>query len=93
MFQTLGQMDQFIRRGRLKDQQKSQGLNRLSWQTCSAFFGEVAAALKNIQSRITLEFICGGLSEELAKMRFKGDITRPKEFPRKYTRMWLSNVP
>ena len=65
----------------------------LAWEVCDAFFGEAAAALKGLESRVTLELICGGLSEELAKMRFKGDLTRPTAFPRKYTRMWLSNVP
>lgn len=69
------------------------GRDALAWQTCNTFFQEVAAAMKTLGSRITIELICGGLSEELAKMRFKGDLTRPKEFPRKYTRMWLSNVP
>lgn len=68
-------------------------INALAWQTCATFFKEVADALLALRSHITLEIIVGGLSEELAKMRFGGDVTRPKEFPRKYTRMWLSNVP
>ncbi|PIL28785.1 hypothetical protein GSI_08829 [Ganoderma sinense ZZ0214-1] len=69
------------------------GKKLLAWEVCDAFFGEAAAALKGLESRVTLELICGGLSEELAKMRFKGDLTRLAAFPRKYTRMWLSNVP
>ncbi|KAI0357689.1 hypothetical protein OH77DRAFT_1502792 [Trametes cingulata] len=68
-------------------------LHTLTWDIASAFFEEVVAALKGLRGRVTVELICGGLSEELAKMRFKGDVTRPPEFPRKYTRMWLSNVP
>ncbi|KAI0366581.1 hypothetical protein BV20DRAFT_1124210 [Pilatotrama ljubarskyi] len=68
-------------------------LHTLTWDISSKFFEEVAAALRGLRGRVVVELICGGLSEELAKMRFGGDVTRPKEFPRKYTRMWLSNVP
>ncbi|CDO77443.1 hypothetical protein BN946_scf184857.g50 [Trametes cinnabarina] len=31
--------------------------------------------------------------QKLVKMQCKADLARPKHFPRKYTRMWLSNVP
>ncbi len=65
----------------------------LASEACGAFFEETAAALKALADRITLEVLCGGLSEELYKMHVKADTARPKEFPRKYTRMWLSNVP
>ena len=65
----------------------------LAWSTCNSFFEEVATALEALGSCITIEMVVGGLSEELAKMRYGGDLTRPKEYPRKYTRMWLSNVP
>ena len=68
--------------------------NILAWRACSAFFGEVAAALKALGSgKVTLEMVCGGLPEELGKMRNNRDSCRPKEFPRSYMRMWLSNVP
>lgn len=93
IFDTINQLDEFIRRKQPEAQRmRPRGRNALAWQTCDAFFQEVAAAL-TLGSCITIELICGGLSEELAKMRFKGDLTRPTEFPRKYTRMWLSNVP
>ncbi|TFK84368.1 hypothetical protein K466DRAFT_654782 [Polyporus arcularius HHB13444] len=65
----------------------------LASEACGAFFEETAAALKALADRITLEVLCGGLSEELYKMHVKADTARSKEFPRKYTRMWLSNVP
>ena len=61
---------------------------------CSSFFGEVADALRILAPKITLEIICGGLSQELNKMQLgKGVDGRPDTFPRTYTRMWLSNVP
>lgn len=91
MFQIINQFHKF----NIRDQRKMAFLddNQTAWDVCSEFFDNVAAALKTLENRVTLEFIYGGLSEELAKMRFKGDVARPKEFPRKYTRMWLSNVP
>ncbi|TFK90199.1 hypothetical protein K466DRAFT_543778 [Polyporus arcularius HHB13444] len=94
IFDTVNQLGEFVRRDQPEDLRlRPRGRDALAWQTCDAFFREVAAALKTLGSRIRIELICGGLSEELAKMRFNGDLTRPKEFPRKYTRMWLSNVP
>ncbi|TBU53623.1 hypothetical protein BD310DRAFT_887493 [Dichomitus squalens] len=97
VFEIVSAMDTFNRRNE-RESKKSVGVGKdgkklLAWQVCDAFFGEAAAALKGLESCITLELICGGLSEELAKIHFKGDLTRPKDFPRKYTRMWLSNVP
>ncbi|EIW52006.1 uncharacterized protein TRAVEDRAFT_53988 [Trametes versicolor FP-101664 SS1] len=67
--------------------------NATAWDTFNAFFDEISNALKGLEGHITVELIAGGLSEELAKMRLGGDVTRPASFPRKYTRMWLSNVP
>lgn len=64
-----------------------------AWDTFSTFFDEIANALEGLEGHITLELTAGGLSEELAKMRLGGDGTRPANFPTKYTRMWLSNVP
>ncbi|KAI0719792.1 hypothetical protein C8T65DRAFT_725210 [Cerioporus squamosus] len=94
MFHTIASLDQFNRRNGPDAQQRIRTNHKmLAWSTCSAFFEEAAAALEALSSCMTIELICGGLSEELAKMRYKGDLTRPKEFPRKYTRMWLSNVP
>ncbi|KAI0767528.1 hypothetical protein C8Q74DRAFT_1219380 [Fomes fomentarius] len=49
------------------DSQVHRGI--VAWRTCNTFFEEAAAALKALESYITFEFIVGGLSEELAKMR------------------------
>ncbi|GBE90092.1 hypothetical protein SCP_1801160 [Sparassis crispa] len=57
------------------------------------FFVAVAKAIKGMPGRITLEILSGELMQELAKMRLKTDHTRPSEFPRSYTRAYISNVP
>lgn len=68
-------------------------LPKSSFDICSIFFAEVAAALKALDSKITIEVLCGGLPEELSKMKFKCDSHRPANFPRSFDRMWMSNVP
>ena len=92
MFTAITQLREFSTRDGPKNAQK-RSADTLAWDTCKVFFEDVAEALRTLESHITLEAICGGLSEELAKMRFKGDSVRPVNFPRQYTRMWLSNVP
>ncbi|KAI0357702.1 hypothetical protein OH77DRAFT_1421794 [Trametes cingulata] len=93
-FEPVGFVEEFNARdkptpkGRVKN-----NANTLAWDVFSTFFENVAAALRGLTGHVTVELICGGLSEELAKMRLKGDVNRPPSFPRKYTRMWLSNVP
>ncbi|KAI0657611.1 hypothetical protein C8Q70DRAFT_1055762 [Cubamyces menziesii] len=94
MFRTVTYFEQFNRR----NTPNAQDLVRtdqhiLASQVCGAFFEKAANALKGLAGHLTVELLCGGLSEELAKMQWGADVTRPKEFPRKYTRMWLSNVP
>ncbi|KAI0672199.1 hypothetical protein C8Q78DRAFT_971550 [Trametes maxima] len=94
MFQTVTYMNQFNQRNESNaKEQSSTNENMLAAQTCGTFFEEAAAAIKGLVGHLTVEMICGGLSEELVKMRFGADTTRPEHFPRKYTRMWLSNVP
>lgn len=69
------------------------GMDTLTYEVAGTFFEGVAHAIQGLRGRITVELVCGGLSEELAKMGLGGDVNRPPAFPRKYTRMWLSNVP
>ncbi|KAI0719797.1 hypothetical protein C8T65DRAFT_826784 [Cerioporus squamosus] len=68
-------------------------VDTLTFDVCSTFFEDVAAALKALENHILLEFRIGELCEELTIMRCGGDGMRPDEFPKKYMRMWLSNVP
>ncbi|KAI0737514.1 hypothetical protein C8Q80DRAFT_1115040 [Daedaleopsis nitida] len=65
----------------------------LAWDVCNVFFEGVAAALKNLEGKVILEFLIGDLCGELSKMRCGDYGTRPRQFPSEYTRMWLSNVP
>lgn len=64
-----------------------------SFSVADTFFTGVVEGLKSLRGRIKLEILQGDLVHELSKMRLGGDTSRPAEFPRKYMRMWLSNVP
>ncbi|KAE9410311.1 hypothetical protein BT96DRAFT_371276 [Gymnopus androsaceus JB14] len=57
----------------------------------STFFNAVVDALKTLKGKITVELFLGEMCQTLATMR-SGD-QRPANFPRKFNRMWLSNVP
>ncbi|EIM87131.1 uncharacterized protein STEHIDRAFT_167970 [Stereum hirsutum FP-91666 SS1] len=57
------------------------------------FFDAVVDALKALKGRIMLEVIHDDLSSGLLKIRARAMDSRPAEFPKKFTRMWLSNVP
>ena len=57
-----------------------------------AFFDAVVHAVKALGPSLQLEFICGEVNHELAKMRLLTD-GRPANFPRQFTRVWLSNIP
>jgi hypothetical protein len=57
------------------------------------FFEGAMDALKVLKGSVTLEIMCGGLMEELGKMRLGTDMNRPAKFPRTFTRAYLSNVP
>ncbi|KAI0329760.1 hypothetical protein GY45DRAFT_1279063 [Cubamyces sp. BRFM 1775] len=94
-WEPVNQLDDFNQRNtpRARRGPITNDANTLVWDVCSKFFGEVATAIRGLEGHLTVELIAGGLSEELAKMRYKGDTTRPANFQRKYTRMWLSNVP
>ncbi|TCD63142.1 hypothetical protein EIP91_005901 [Steccherinum ochraceum] len=63
------------------------------YTTAKVFFTAVANGIKALQGRIKLEVLKGDLIYELASMTLSADHHRPEEFPRAYTRMWLSNVP
>lgn len=58
------------------------------------FFAMVVAALARLKSVLTIEMMVGDLISGVPRL-LAGDLPpmRPASFPRKYTRMWLSNVP
>lgn len=57
------------------------------------FFDGVTDALRALAGHLKIEILRGDLIQEMSKMRFQGDESRPVEFPRLFTRAWLSNVP
>ncbi|TCD63143.1 hypothetical protein EIP91_005902 [Steccherinum ochraceum] len=63
------------------------------YTTVKTFFAAVADGIRALQGHIKVELLSGELVSKLASMRLNADHHRPEEFPRKYTRMWLSNVP
>ena len=67
IFDTIDQIDAFNRRrergGRMPSKRDR---DNFAWRTCKTFLVEVAAALKALSSRMTVELICGGL--EIQKM-------------------------
>lgn len=62
-----------------------------SFSIVSFFFNGVVDALRTLKGKIKWEVLQGDMCQTLVKMRL-GD-ERPASFPRKYMRMWLSNVP
>lgn len=75
---------------RVKDLERA---DARAYAACSIFFDAVANALNALDGKVQLEVLCGGLLQELGKMQIGADRSRPAEFPRKFTRAWLSNVP
>lgn len=75
----------------------SEGLaehGKTTFLATKAFFDSIVEAIRALKGRLKLEVICGDLTQELSKMRFSGDESRPADFPKSdYARMWLSNVP
>jgi hypothetical protein len=57
-----------------------------------AFLEGVVDAVKSLGDKLQCEFIAGEINQELSKVRLGTD-SRPKHFPRKWTRIWLSNIP
>ena len=97
MFQTLELFDAFNRHldkeGRSDAQHCDIQGTPLAVQGYGTFFRRAAAALQVLGSQLTLEFVCGGMAEELTKMRVHASADRPRHFPVKFTRMWMSDVP
>jgi len=56
------------------------------------FLDGVVDAVKSLGNNLQCEFIAGEINQELSKVRLGTD-SRPNQFPRKWTRIWLSNIP
>ncbi|PBK68015.1 hypothetical protein ARMSODRAFT_1005025 [Armillaria solidipes] len=67
--------------------------NNPAFSIAMFFFDAVVNAIKDMRGRLKLEFLLGDVSQQLAKVNFDTDSSRPMDFPKTFTRMWLSNVP
>ena len=93
LFSLIGFLDEFNERFNLGASAEYKDDPSPCFGVTDRFFEGVLNAFKTMKGKITIEFILGDISFELAKMRLKSDVSRPSGFPREYTRMWLSNVP
>lgn len=57
------------------------------------FFELLGKALAKLEDHLRIEPLAGDMLGVMAKMRSNSDTLRPADYPRQYTRAWLSNVP
>ncbi|KAJ7068905.1 hypothetical protein B0H15DRAFT_139954 [Mycena belliarum] len=92
-FEAPGYIDLFNLRFGISSTSGNDAPDAPSFGNFADLFVEVAKAMKALKNQVKLELLCGELTQELTKMRFGGDHTRPADFPRLYSRAHLSNVP
>jgi hypothetical protein len=64
-----------------------------SFDISSQYFEMVADAIRTLHEGLKIEIIVGDVMSGIPRL-LEGDMApRPDTFPKKYTRMWLSNVP
>lgn len=66
---------------------------RITYEWTSRMLSAAANTLVTLKSRVKVEIICTDLFSELQLMRNGEDHHRPKEFPRSFLRVWMSNIP
>ncbi|KDQ54577.1 hypothetical protein JAAARDRAFT_196488 [Jaapia argillacea MUCL 33604] len=64
-----------------------------SFHHVTQFFSLVSESLKALKDKLKIELIVGEVTTDLIKITSGDLFGREDGFPRKYTRMWLSNVP
>jgi len=93
-FKAPQEIDTFVRRFGLNGVvNPSANLDAPAYSHASGFFDGVAKALKAMKGHIKVELLKGEFVQTMSKMRFQADDSRPAEFPRLFTRAWLSNIP
>lgn len=92
-FEPVRDMANFNEKFGLSDPKKNPDPDSPAYFHTTKFFDGVVDALRALAGHLKIEIIQGELMHELSKMRFHGDESRPVEFPRLFTRAWLSNVP
>jgi len=64
-----------------------------SYSVVVAFFDGVVEGLKAMKGKIKWEILQGEMCQTLLSMKLGADTVRPAEFPRRFMRIWQSNVP
>jgi hypothetical protein len=92
-FQIPHIFEEFNERFNISESVASTEEGKIAFNVIDVFIESLLGALRSLSEHLKIEVICGDMTQELAKIRFNGDVSRPPEFPRMYYRMWLSNVP
>ncbi|TFK27293.1 hypothetical protein FA15DRAFT_220295 [Coprinopsis marcescibilis] len=58
----------------------------------SAFFEVMVDSINDLGDKLNIEFVCEEIHQSLAKMKSGADDRNPN-FPRQFTRIWMSNIP
>lgn len=66
---------------------------QVTYDWTSSMLNAAAEALAALKGSVKVEFICAELFSELQLMRNGEDHHRPKEFPRSFLRVWMTNIP
>ncbi|KAJ7609070.1 hypothetical protein FB45DRAFT_945295 [Roridomyces roridus] len=92
-FEAPGQIDKFNHRMGISSTDSNDKPDAPAYTNFVDLFSKVADAVKALKNQVTLEILCGELTQELSKMLLGCDHTRPASFPRTYQRGHLSNIP
>ncbi|KAF5371689.1 hypothetical protein D9758_003390 [Tetrapyrgos nigripes] len=92
-FDIMQQLEQAAERLGVLDKKRDINKDCPSFSIASAFFDGVAEALKAMKDKVKWEILRGDMCQRLLSMRLGKDTDRPEEFPRKFMRIWQSNVP
>jgi hypothetical protein len=82
----------FMKQHRLAREDKNVIKDSPTMSYMLAFLDCVVDTVKLLGNRLQCEFIAGEINQELSKIRLGTD-NRPMQFPPKWTRIWLSNIP
>ena len=91
-FTLVQQIGEFNQKTGIKDKDPRAQVESPAYSYAASFFNAVVDSIKTLGDNLKVELICGEVNHELAKIRLGTD-SRPAEFPKKFTRIWLSNIP
>lgn len=91
-FGCVQEIARFSEQKGLKDMNKGRKTASPAFSYLVTFFEATVAAAKAMKDHLRIEFMGGEINAQLSKISLGVD-RRPAEFPRKFTRIWLSNIP